>query len=100
MARRSGSSARSIEARENQLVNLAIDLAEQRLRDGTATSQLLCHYLKLGSTREKLEQENLHRKNDVLRAQADALDADSKREDRYKEAINAMMRYSGSDENY
>ena len=47
------------EARENQLVSLAVDLAEQQLRDGTASSQVITHYLKLGSTKERLEKEKL-----------------------------------------
>ena len=58
----SGSSTRmrralSPEAREQQLVAMATDLAEKQLRDGTASSQVITHYLKLGSTRERLEQE-------------------------------------------
>ena len=49
------------EARENQLVSLAINLAEQQLRDGTASSQVITHYLKLGSQKERLEREKLQR---------------------------------------
>ena len=49
------------EARENQLISLAVDLAEQQLRDGTASSQVITHYLKLGSTKEKIEKEILEK---------------------------------------
>ena len=58
-----GRPALTPEARENQLISLAIDLAEQQLRDGTASSQVITHYLKLGSTKEKLEREKL--KNEI-----------------------------------
>ena len=95
MPRTGRHSARSLEARENQLIDLAIDLAEQRLRDGTASTQLICHYLKLGSSRERLEQEGLRGKNNLVKAQSDAIEADNKREERYAEAIEAMRRYSG-----
>ena len=56
------------EARENQLIYLATDLAEKQLREGTASSQVITHYLKLGSTKEKLEREKLAEENNLLRA--------------------------------
>ena len=83
------------EAREGQLISLAIDLAEEQLRSGTASSQVITHYLKLGSTREKLERERLERENELLKAKAKALESQEKTEQLYREAIDAMKRYSG-----
>ena len=62
------------EARENQLISLAVDLAERQLREGTASSQVITHYLKLGSTREKLERERLEEENKLLRAKYKAIE--------------------------
>ena len=83
------------EAREGQLVSLAINLAEEQLRNGTASSQVITHYLKIGSTREKLERERLERENELLRAKAKALESQEKTEQLYRDAIEAMKRYSG-----
>ena len=86
------------EAREHQMVSLAVDLAERQLRDGTATSQVISHFLKLGSTREQLEQERLANENVLLRAKAEALAAQARIEELYGEAIQAMRSYAGQDE--
>ena len=67
--------ARTPEARENQMIMYAIDLAEQQLRDGTASSQVITHYLKLGSTKERLEKENLARDIELKRAKTEAIQA-------------------------
>lgn len=83
------------EAREGQMVALAINLAEEQLRNGTASSQVITHFLKLGSTREKLERERLERENELLKAKAKALESQEKTEQLYREAIEAMKRYSG-----
>ena len=83
------------EAREQQLISLAVDLAEQQLLDGTASSQVLTHYLKLGSTREKLERERLEEENKLLRAKVDASKSAEKQEELYAQALKAMSRYSG-----
>lgn len=83
------------EAREGQLISLAINLAEEQLRNGTASSQVITHYLKLGSTKEKLEREKLERENELLRAKAKALESQEKTEQLYRDAIEAMKRYSG-----
>lgn len=90
------------EAREGQLVSLAINLAEEQLRNGTASSQVITHYLKLGSTNAKLEREKLERENKLLEAKAKALESQEKTEQLYREAIEAMKRYSGygGDEDY
>lgn len=83
------------EGRENQLVSLAIDLAERQLVDGTATSQVITHYLKLGSTREKLEQERLQRENELLTARVETLASAKKIEELYAAALDAMRDYAG-----
>ena len=84
------------EARENQLVALAVDLAEQQLMDGTASAQVITHYLKIGTTRETLEKEHLRRRNDLLVAQKEAADSAKRVEELYKTALDAMRTYSGS----
>ena len=83
------------EARENQLISLAVDLAERQLLEGTASSQVITHYLKLGSTREKAEREKLQKENELLAARAEAIKSAERRDELYKKAINAMRRYSG-----
>ena len=84
------------EARENQLIYLATDLAEKQLREGTASSQVITHYLKLGSTKEKLEREKLEEENKLLRAKTENLQSQKNVEEAYLKAINAMKRYSGN----
>jgi hypothetical protein len=83
------------EARENQLIALAVDLAEKQLSEGTASSQVISHYLKLGSTRERLEKEKLEKENELLSAKTDAIQSAKKNEELYKKALNAMRTYSG-----
>lgn len=83
------------EARESQLISLAVDLAEQQLRDGTASSQVITHYLKLGSSREKLERERLESENKLLRAKAENLKSMKRVEELYSEALKAMRNYNG-----
>lgn len=80
--------------RENELIGLAVDLAEQQLRAGTASSQVIAHYLKLGSSRERLEKERLISENRMLRAKAEALDSQRRTEELYAEAIRAMRDYA------
>lgn len=84
------------EARENQLVSLAVDLAEQQMRSGTASSQVITHYLKLGSTRETLEQDRLRGENELLRAKVESLASQGRIEELYKNAIKAFRTYAGS----
>lgn len=87
------------EARENQMISLAIDLAEKQLLDGTATSQVITHYLKLGTTKEMLEKEKLERENELLKAKTESLQSQKRVEELYAEAIKAIRSYtSGSDE--
>lgn len=84
------------EARENQLIYLATDLAEKQLREGTASSQVITHYLKLGSSKEKLEREKLEEENKLLRAKTENLQSQKNVEEAYLKAIEAMKRYSGN----
>jgi hypothetical protein len=83
------------EGRENQLITLAVDLTEQQLKDGTATSQVISHYLKLGSTRERLEQERLEHENKLLEAKIEAMASVKRIEELYETALNAMRSYAG-----
>lgn len=84
------------ESREKQLISLAVDLAEKQLIEGTASSQVITHYLKLGSTKERLEKEKLEEENKLLRARTEALQSAKEVEKLYADAINAMRRYSGN----
>jgi hypothetical protein len=79
------------------LVSLAVDLAEKQLLDGTASSQVVTHYLKLGSTRERLEQERLRRENELLLSKVEALASAQKVEELYGQALAAMRQYSGQE---
>lgn len=83
------------EARENQLVSLAVDLAEKQLIEGTASSQVITHYLKLGSTKAKAEMEKLERENELLKAKTEALKSAKRIEELYEDALKAMKNYSG-----
>lgn len=83
------------EQRENQLIALSVDLAEKQLRDGSASAQVITHYLKLGSSREKLEQERMKNEIIVMNAKAEQLQSQKRVEDMYAEALVAMKRYSG-----
>lgn len=83
------------QGRENQLISLATDLAERQLQDGSASAQVISHFLKLGSTREQLEQERLARENELLRARVESLASQKRIEELYESALNAMRTYAG-----
>lgn len=85
------------EGRENQLIAGAVDLAEKQIREGTASSQIITHYLKLGSTREKLEQERLAKENELLDAKVEAMASVKRVEELYETALNAMRSYAGAE---
>lgn len=89
--------AASPEARENQMIALAVDLAEKQLLEGTASSQVITHYLKLGSTKEKLEKDILEEQRKLIVAKTDALESAKKIEELYTKALDAMREYSGKD---
>ena len=83
------------EARESQMAALAMDLVEQRLRDGTASSQETTHFLKLVSSKAKLEQERLRLENELVAAKTKALANAEEIKVLYEEALKAMRRYGG-----
>lgn len=83
------------EARENQLISLAVDLAEKQLLEGTASSQVITHYLKLGSTKERIEREILEKQKALIEAKTENLQSAKRIEELYTNAINAMKNYSG-----
>ena len=84
------------EARENQLIALAVDLVQQRLLDGSPSSQETAHFLKLGSMKNQLEMEKLREENKLLKAKTESIQSAKRVEELYAEAINAMRRYSGN----
>ena len=84
------------EAREGQMISLAEQLAEKQLRDGTASSQVITHYLKLGSTKERIEREILEEQKKLITAKTEALQSAKRVEELYANAIAAMRRYSGA----
>lgn len=84
------------EARENQLISLAIDLVEERLRKGTATSQETTHFLKLGSTKNQLELEKMKLENELIKAKTNAVNSSESADKMYKEAIEAFKKYAGA----
>lgn len=86
--------------RETELIAAATDLAEKQIRDGTASAQVITHYLRLGSSRAKLENEKLKTENRLLEAKIDAYESQKNMEKIYQEALDAMRRYSGEDEFY
>lgn len=85
----------SPEARENQMAALAMDLVEQRLRDGTASSQETTHFLKLVSSKAVLERDRLREENKLLKAKTDLIESQKRTEELYEAAIKAMRRYAG-----
>ena len=87
------------EARENQLIALAVDLAEQQLRDGTASSQVITHYLKLASTKDRLEKEIMEKQKELLEAKTEAIKSAKRVEELYSNALTAMRMYSGQVDN-
>ncbi len=94
--RRARRPALTPEAREQQMVALAVDLAEKQLAEGTASSQVITHYLKLGTRNYQLEVEKLQRENELLRAKTEALQSAQRIEELYYNALNAMKDYRGT----
>lgn len=86
------------ESRENQLISLAYDLVEQRMLDGTATSQETVHFLKLGSTKERIEKEILERQKDLITAKTDSMRSSKRTEEFYQKVLDYMKLYSGRDD--
>ena len=95
LAQRRRRRATTPEGRENEMVSEAIDLAERQIKAGTASSQVITHFLKMGSTREKLEQQRLEHENELTRVKIEALESQKRVEELYMEALQAMRSYAG-----
>lgn len=89
--------AKTPKGRENQLISLAVDLAEKQLQEGTASSQVITHFLKLGTERERLEREKLEQENLLIREKVNAIRAAERVEELYANAIAAMKAYGGNE---
>lgn len=96
--RRKTRPALSPEARENQMISLAIDLAEEQLINGTASSQVITHFLKLGTTRAEIEKEKLKAEIEEKRAKAKAIESEEDRKEMYEKVIKALREYNGHDD--
>lgn len=90
--------ARTPDERENQLIDAAVDLAESQLRDGTASAQVITHYLKLGSSRERLEQQRLKNEVLLLETKREVMESEKRTEALMLDALNAMRGYTGAEE--
>ena len=88
----------SPEARESRMVALAIDLAEEQLRNGTASSQVITHYLKLGSTMEQEKKDIMREQKKLLEAKTEAIQSSKRIEELYSQALSAMRKYNGDDD--
>lgn len=93
---RSRRPALSPEAREKQLISYAYDLVEQRLLDGTASSQETTHFLKLASAKYRMELEVMEQKRDLDKAKKKAIESSEEMKEVYENALEAMRRYSGN----
>ena len=96
MPRKRRPPAKTPEARENQMISMAFDLAEKRMMAGTASAQEITHFLKLGSSRERLEQQRLEKANMLADAKIEFIENDKVKTELYREALDAMRRYSGA----
>ena len=89
--------ALTVEDRQNRMISLATDLAEQQLRDGTASSQVITHYLKLGTQQARLECAKLEYETELVKARTKQIEASAKNEMMYLEAMKAFQSYQGKD---
>lgn len=86
--------ADSPETRETQLISLAVDLAEEQLRNHTASAQVITHYLKLGTARERLEQKKLEQEIELAKAKRGAIESSQHMEELMQQALDAFRSYS------
>ncbi len=84
------------EGREQQLIALAMEATEKRIRNGTATAQELVHFLKAGSPTAKLERQILEKQKELISAKTEAMESQKRVEELYSNALAAMRSYSGS----
>lgn len=92
----SGAPGKTIEARERQMISLAVDQAEKLLQQGKAPTAVLVHYLRLGASDYPLRKERLQRQNELAAAKTDVLNRQEESAEIYRNAIAAMQRYSGN----
>lgn len=92
---RSGPPATTADAREKQMGALAYDLAEKQLRNGTASSQVITHFLKIVSTKEQLEKQILEEQKTLIKAKAEAIESAKRVEELYSKALSAFKSYGG-----
>lgn len=85
------------EAEENQLISLAVDAAKRQLIEGTASNSIILHYLKLATTREKIEREIMEKQKELMAAKTEVLASQARVEELYTQAMRAMQKYSGYD---
>lgn len=85
-------------ARERRLVGLAYDEAERRLKDGSASSEMICHFLRVGSSKEYLDQQLMAGKIELQQAKTEMYKAQQKSEEMFAKAILAIKSYQGDDE--
>lgn len=90
--------ARSLENRENQLIELAYDLVEERIRNKTATAAELCHFLKMGTAKTQLEKKKLEAETMLLESKKEAVDFSKRNDAMYEEVISAFRSYQGIEE--
>ncbi len=88
----------TLEAQENLMISLAVQCAEKQLRDGTASSQVITHYLKLGSTKERIEREILEKQKELIDAKTKNLISNSEAKELYNNALIAFRKYAGANE--
>lgn len=87
--------ARSVENRENQLIEKAYQVVEQRLNDGTASAQEIVHFLRLGTAKANLEKQKLEAETKLLCAKQDVMESSKRSEEKYQEALDAFRLYNG-----
>lgn len=87
--------ARTVEGREQQMMALAMDLAERKLRDGTASNQLICHFLKQATVQAELEKEKIKAEVELRKAQVKSIHDQKNMEEAYNKAIEALKTYQG-----
>ena len=96
--KRRSAPALSPEAREQELINDALNLAAKQMREGTASSQVITHFLKLGTERERTERELLKLNKELVKAKTEALEASRRNQEMFENAIRAMGVYNGDEE--
>lgn len=88
----------SLEAQENLMISLAVQCAEKQLRDGTASSQVITHYLKLGSSKDRIEKEILEKQKELIEAKTKTLNSNNEAKELYNQALVAFRKYSGAND--